>query len=63
MLDGLCVESLDLMESARPFENKRYADKLVEMCLAYGFEGYLMNFEVKIEKTDVLLDWLCYLRA
>ena len=43
------------MESAKPFK-KRYADKLVEMCLAYGLEVYLMNFEVKIEKADVLLD-------
>ena len=28
----------------------------------FGFEGYLMNFEVKIENPKVLMTWLEYLR-
>lgn len=36
---------------------------MVSICKHYGFEGYLMNFEVKIADTEVLLLWLGYLRA
>ena len=28
----------------------------------FGFEGYLMNFEVKIENPIALCEWLVYLR-
>jgi len=28
----------------------------------YGFDGYLMNFECKIEKPEVLLQWLSVLK-
>jgi endo-beta-N-acetylglucosaminidase D len=28
----------------------------------YGFEGYLMNFEAPVEKTDELMEWLAFLR-
>lgn len=62
MLDGKVVASLDLMDNAKQGTNKFYADKLVDICLAYGFEGYLMNFEVKIESPNILLEWLTYLR-
>eukprot|EP01022_Parablepharisma_sp_SALTPOND_P032064 TRINITY_DN826_c0_g1_i1.p1 TRINITY_DN826_c0_g1~~TRINITY_DN826_c0_g1_i1.p1 ORF type:complete len:590 (+),score=46.84 TRINITY_DN826_c0_g1_i1:109-1878(+) len=41
-----------------------YANKLVEICKAYGFDGYLMNFEARIlpELFPKLLAWVQYLR-
>jgi endo-beta-N-acetylglucosaminidase D len=51
MLDGKIVASLDLSESAKNINNLHYAEQLVRICKHYGFEGYLMNFEVKIENT------------
>jgi len=61
MLDGKIVASLDLTEH-KQITNMHYADQLVEICKHYGFEGYLMNFEVKIENTAILMQWLGYLR-
>lgn len=62
MLDGKIVASLDLVDKAKQIDNIHYAEQLVAICRHYGFEGYLMNFEVKIEKTNVLQEWLEYLR-
>jgi mannosyl-glycoprotein endo-beta-N-acetylglucosaminidase len=42
--------------------NRLYARKLAEVAHFYGFDGYLMNFECKIEKPDVLLQWLSILK-
>ena len=61
MLDGKIVASLDLT-GHKQITNMHYADQLVEICKHYGFEGYLMNFEVKIENTTILMQWLGYLR-
>jgi mannosyl-glycoprotein endo-beta-N-acetylglucosaminidase len=62
-LDGKIVASLDISENERKqVGNEHYADQLVAICEHYGFEGYLMNFEVKIQDTAVLMKWLKYLR-
>ena len=42
--------------------NKFYAKKLVEIAKEIGFDGYLMNFECKIDNTDILIEWLSFLR-
>lgn len=62
MLDGKIVACVDLHQSAKSIPNIHYAEQLVKICKHYGFEGYLMNFEVKIADTSVLMDWLRYLR-
>lgn len=62
MLDGKVVASLDLIDQAKYVDNLHYAEKLVQICKHCGFEGYLMNFEVKIHDTEVLIEWLAYLR-
>jgi endo-beta-N-acetylglucosaminidase D len=61
MLDGKIVASLDFADEAKQITNLHYADQLVAICKHYGFEGYLMNYEVKIENTKVLMEWLKYL--
>ena len=43
-------------------DNRLYAKKLAEVAHLYGFDGYLMNFECKIDKPDVLLEWLSVLK-
>ena len=63
MLDGKVVARIDLLDKVKQLDNFHYAEKLVQICKHCGFEGYLMNFEVKIEDTEVLLNWLSYLRA
>ena len=39
-----------------------YATQLVKIAKHYGFEGYLMNFEVKVDMVPELLTWLTFLR-
>ncbi len=41
-----------------------YADKMIEVCVAHGFDGYLLNVESDIPRDLVprLLDWIQYLR-
>lgn len=62
MLDGKVFCNLQLADKSKQIENFYYADQLVKICKFCGFEGYLMNFEVKIENTEVLLCWLQYLK-
>ena len=53
MLDGRIVAKLDFKEdrSIQAEEgNLFYAKQLVKIAKHFGFEGYLMNFEVVIEK-------------
>ncbi|KRX08892.1 hypothetical protein PPERSA_08996 [Pseudocohnilembus persalinus] len=40
-----------------------YAEKLIQICKFYKFDGYLLNFEADFEKNDVekLLNWTNYL--
>ena len=61
-LDGQVVACLNLTER-KNVGNRHYADQLVNICEHFGFEGYLMNFEVRIQDTTVLMEWLAYLRA
>ena len=35
-----------------------YADKLVEICKYYGFDGYLLNFESKVSDFNKLVKWV-----
>ena len=52
MLDGRIIAKIDLSadKSIEAEEgNKFYARQLVRIAKHYGFEGYLMNFEVVIE--------------
>lgn len=37
-----------------------YADKLVELCKYYKFDGWLMNFESKVNNVQKCIDWLKY---
>ncbi len=41
-----------------------YADKLVQICTAHGFDGYLINIEARVlpELIPKLVAWLQYLR-
>ena len=39
-------------------EKKPFMDKLVETATAYGFDGYLLNFEVSVDELDKLLLWI-----
>ena len=51
-LDGLITAKIDLSpEKSREAEegNHFYARKLVAIAKHFGFEGYLMNFEVEID--------------
>lgn len=44
-------------------ENKNfYANKLVELCKFYGFDGYLLNIETNCKETEKLKEWVSYLR-
>lgn len=44
------------------FQDPRfYADKLVQICKYYGFDGYLLNIENKVSNTQKLLEWIKYL--
>jgi len=61
MLDGKKVASLDFAENQRKSlvkGNKFYANKLVEICKHFGFDGYLINIEVKTDGSETLLEWL-----
>ena len=63
MLDGKIVLHPDLaLKKDAPDGNRFYARKLAEIAKHYGFDGYLMNFECKIEDTNILLEWLSVLR-
>ena len=66
MLDGRIAAKIDLSpEKTREAEegNRFYARKLVAIAKHFGFEGYLMNFEVVIEHPEELLKWLKFLRS
>ena len=65
MMDGKIAARIDFSpDKTREAEegNLFYARKLVAIAKHFGFEGYLMNFEVKIEHPEELLRWLRFLR-
>jgi mannosyl-glycoprotein endo-beta-N-acetylglucosaminidase len=63
MLDGKIAFNSDMkFIKDAPDGNKFYAKKLVEIAKFHGFDGYLMNFECEIKNTDLLLEWLFYIR-
>jgi mannosyl-glycoprotein endo-beta-N-acetylglucosaminidase len=64
MLEGkvLCHTEFPKMAKDSTDDNRLYARKLAEVAHFYGFDGYLMNFECKIDKPDVLLEWLRILK-
>ena len=66
MMDGRIAARIDFSpdRSTQAEEgNLFYARKLVKIAKHFGFEGYLMNFEVVIEHPEELLKWLKFLRA
>ena len=66
MLDGRIAAKIDFsLEKTKQAEegNLFYARKLVAIAKHFGFEGYLMNFEVMIEHPQELLKWLKFLRS
>jgi endo-beta-N-acetylglucosaminidase D len=63
------VESFSVLDT-------KYADKLVDLCVERGFEGWLVNVEVELgfsaasgevegtgEHANALLAWVSYLRS
>ncbi len=64
LLEGkvLCHTDFPQISKMTP-DNKFYAKKLAEVAHFFGFDGFLMNFECKIDKPDILLEWLGLLRS
>lgn len=46
-----------IIEESRT-EHKPFLDKLVETATAYGFDGYLLNFEIEVVEVEKLLLWI-----
>ena len=42
---------------------RRTADRLVELCVFYGFDGWLMNVEASHRSRDAFVSFLTYLRS
>lgn len=66
LLNDMVLKNMMPGKEGKRIENNEfyYADKLIEICKSYGFDGYLMNFEARIlpELLPKLLAWLQYLR-
>lgn len=66
---GFCIQmlknELKLGNEIIKLPDNFYADKLIEICLAYDFDGYLLNIENDIphELIPKLLDFITYLRG
>lgn len=53
-----------VLENDRLLERPEfYADKLIDLMLYYGFEGWLLNFEADVKNPQLLMQWVSYLTA
>ena len=41
---------------------QKYADRLIELCAFYNFDGWLINIEAEIYDYQKMEEWLIYLR-
>lgn len=68
ILGTLITEFNDgILKCEQIFQNdeswRNFADALVNICIIYQFDGWLLNIENKIENTEILLKFVKYLYA
>lgn len=42
--------------------NQEYANKLIQICQYYKFDGYLLNFETNLDNPNKMIEFIEYMK-